>query len=153
MNDDSYGQKPEDQEPENVDFQSSPFIFDREGLRLTPDATISLDEINHTLRFLCLQRRYSPMWIGQLCHLGEQLFGDGLWDVIDPELASHDDIIRLMAVAGKVDRWHPALSWSHHMQAVRLPTAKQWEALQYAADNGLNSTEFRIYISKLLQSS
>lgn len=98
-------------------------------------------------------QKYVPWWIGDMVVFGESQFGDDFWQV-PPEDSSEAMIRRYMGVARKIppeDRCL-ALSWSHHVSALRIAnrTVRQ-AALRRGESERMSSADFGRFVSSLTE--
>ena len=117
--------------------------FTESGVEMPRSATF--EDFEQAIMAVAIFRRASPMWLGRLALEGQRRFGDKFWSMLTTCDASLEDLHRLAGVCDKVSQlnWNARLSMTHHQFAATLPPHIQKAALQQAADEGLNSGEFR----------
>lgn len=99
---------------------------------------------------LIRMQRHINWWLGDFIVKGEAQVGDDIYQAFDEDV-SVSMLERCAAVsrAYPLDDRNPSISWSHHYMAMNLPPTIRSMALRKAEVEGMNTGEFKSYLSQL----
>ena len=121
------------------------------GANVGPDST--MEDIANALEFACAVQRHSPWWIGDLILELDRRYGDKGAQCL-PLGYSLGLIERCKGISRNVPYAvrNPHLSWTHHIEAGRLPPEAQKTALDQCERDNWTAKDFQVWVTNTLKS-
>lgn len=118
-------------------------VFHDTGLILPEE--LSLEEWREILTRVTALHRAATWWLGDLMLKGEEMFGEEVFQYIDPENYSETTVYFALRVAREFPppRRHPELLWSHHQEALPLEGIEREKILNAAAEGKWSTSKLR----------